>query len=218
MRTLFTLGTIVTAVLVPWSSLAPSWLADTSNSATEANAETRPAVTAATARLNPTLGIAPLEAGGSDAAGRTASDAPSNNLGNAAFQGLTDLIGRQNASESSLDTNVELPTGVHCENGVCKLPDGTTVATSRLRTAPATKTPRQVSNKIDDLRARLESLGATQIRLDPDAAGDEFRCSCSVPLSLSSRFCRRFEAAAGSDVEAMSMLLAQVEEWRRERD
>ena len=208
MRMLLTLATIVAAMLVPWNELAPSWLPDASGSATEPTSDANKARPGESgARLNPAWGIVPVladEAEGLPAFG----DVPNREAGSAR-QTLADLVGRTRAGGVHGDDSGDLPPGVHCENGVCTLPDGSYVA------EPATRRGR---TSVDQARARLLQLGATQFRLDRDAAGDEYRCSCALPLSAGSRLQRRFEAKAESEEVAVRLLLGQVDEWRRERN
>ena len=96
MRTLFTLGTLVAAVLVPWSSIAPSWLPDAAGSPVSESSVKRSIGPAA--RLNPALGILPLLLETPDEVRTVAGIADSHGPG-------------------------ALPPGVVCENGVCRIVD-----------------------------------------------------------------------------------------------
>jgi hypothetical protein len=207
MRMLLTLTTIVAAMLVPWNSLAPSWLPDASGSSIEPSSDAdaersgRPA-----ARLNPAWGIVPLapdEAEGLAVFGadRDASDEPT--------QGAADHAGTAAAGDVLFDP----ASDVKCENGVCVLPDGSRVAESALRSSGANG----AAAKVNQARERLDELGATQSRIERVAGSDEFRCSCSVPVSEGSRLARRFEATARSEIEAVELIVAQIAQWRRER-
>ena len=93
MRTLFTLGAIVAAMLVPWSSLAPTWLPDAAGSPVSPSPTEKSAGPAA--RLNPALGIMPLTR-----------------------EESTDLPADSGAAHEVADGR-----RVICENGVCRFVD-----------------------------------------------------------------------------------------------
>lgn len=93
MRTLLTLGAIVTAMLVPWSSLAPTWLPDAAGSPVSPSLTQK--YTGPAARLNPALGIMPL----------SRDDA-------------TEIPEGPGAADNDPDRR-----RVVCENGVCRVVD-----------------------------------------------------------------------------------------------
>jgi hypothetical protein len=95
-----------------------------------------------------------------------------------------------------------------CENGVCRLvTDSDPLSAGEL--------PHE-NSKLDSVRRRLEGTGASQIRVTRDPNG-EWRCACSVPISDSSRFMRRFEVTAGSDEQAVVEATKAVETWMHNR-
>jgi hypothetical protein len=104
MRSLFTLLTMVSVVLVPWSSLAPALLSDASGSAIGSGASKSKGPAA---RLSPALGILPL----------LAQDEGS--------ESFNDSLGQSPHRSPS-----EAPhTRMICENGVCRLvPDADPLA------------------------------------------------------------------------------------------
>ena len=93
MRTLLTLGAIVAAMLVPWSSLAPTWLPDAAGSPVSSSHTEKHAGPAA--RLNPALGIMPLSR-----------------------EETTETLADSGAADDVADGR-----RVICENGVCRFVD-----------------------------------------------------------------------------------------------
>lgn len=176
MRTLFTLGAIVAAMLVPWTSLAPNWLPDAAGSPV-APSSTKNAG-ASVSWLNPALGIMPL--------------------------GHDDAVGESGAAAQ--------PAGsprVVCENGVCRVVDESTAESI----GPTASADANLVASED----RLQSLGATQLRVESGADGDESRAACAVPVAPGSKVRRRFEAIGATDSDAMTRLVEQIEAWLAER-
>ena len=177
MRTLLTLGAIVTAMLVPWSSLAPTWLPDAAGS--PVSPISTPKYTGPAARLNPALGIMPL----------SREDAT---------EGPADSVAHESADGRR----------VICENGVCRFVDEPAV-----ESAPdAIDTSNTVA-----LKDRLRSLGATQLRLERGADGDDSRAACFIPVIAGSKVLRRFEAAGVTESDVLARLVAQIESWLEDR-
>jgi hypothetical protein len=181
MRSLFTFVMLVSAVLVPWSSLAPVLLPDASGSSIGPGAAKSHKLAV---RLNPALGILPILARDEDS--KSPADAS--------------VAAAQNPAAETPHLRMI------CENGVCRLvPDADTLG--------AAASAHECS-KLDANRRKLEELGATQIRVESDTEG-QWRCCCSVPVSLGSKVMRRFEAAGDSDEQAMQAACKSVETWLR---
>jgi hypothetical protein len=181
MRTLFTFVVLVSAVLVPWSSLAPVLLPDASGSAISSGV-TKSLVPAA--RLSPALGILPLSA--------------RDELGEGDIQPVT--------APTDSAANPQTLRMV-CENGVCRLINDPIAAENA---------PTHTTVQPDSKRQKLQAIGATQIRVELDSAG-EWRCACSVPVRVGSPVMRRFEATGGSDGQAIQAACRQVEAWLQDR-
>jgi hypothetical protein len=177
MRTLLTLGAIVTAMLVPWSSLAPTWLPDAAGSPVSPSPTQK--YTGPAARLNPALGIMPL--------GRDESRAEPGDSG---------PVGEFADSRR-----------VVCENGVCRVVDEPVSESTAARSESNTVRHEQ----------RLQSLGATQLRLESAADGDDSRAACLVPVIAGSKVLRRFEASGPTDSDAVTRLVEQIEAWLQDR-
>lgn len=179
MRTLFTLVAIVTAMLVPWSSLAPTWLPDAAGSPVSTNPTKK--FTGPAARLNPALGIMPLS--------------------------------REDASEQSNDSGAASKVAdgrrVICENGVCRFVDKPSVESTEPAAFGESNTVAQ--------EERLQLLGATQLRLESGADGDDSRVACFIPVVSGSKVLRRFEASGATDSEALARLAEQIEAWLQDR-
>jgi hypothetical protein len=179
MRTLFTLGAIVAAMLVPWSSLAPNWLPDAAGSPVSPSPTKNPG--RSVAWLNPALGIMPIN--------------------------QNDVSG--NLTESAAADEVAGGSRVVCENGVCRVVDD--LSPDSIVPPPMAGTS---GNALED---RLHSLGATLVRVESDADGDDSRAACGVPVVSGSKVMRRFEACGPTDAEAMTRLAEQIEAWLVER-
>jgi len=179
MRTLFTLGAIVTAMLVPWSSLAPTWLPDAAGSSINPNLTKK--YSGPAARLNPALGIMPLS--------------------------REDTIEKSDDSDSA--SKIAGGRRVVCENGVCRVVD-------EMFAESAAPVAIGESNSVAHEK-RLQSLGATQLRLESGADGDDSRVACCVPVISGSKVQRRFEASGASDAEAITRLVEQIEAWLADR-
>ena len=190
MRILLTFVTLVSAVLVPCSSLAPALLQDASGSSI-GNSVARSREPAA--RLNPVLGILPIG---------TASD-------EGAAPGIVTEMAE---ADTPLSRTGELPaaatTDTHaprmvCENGVCHLVDDTVPS------------PVPAPMSADDQCAALRRFHATQIRLQVVEAG--WQCSCSVPVSSGSRVLRHFEGTGATGGEAVEQVCVLIDEWLQAR-
>lgn len=180
MRTLFTLGAIVTAMLVPWSSLAPTWLPDAAGSPVSTNPTKR--YTGPAARLNPALGIMPLS---------------------------REEYASAEPDESGAAYEVADGRRVICENGVCRVVDEPSVE--------STESAAFGDTNVVAHEERLQSLGATQLRLDSGTDGDDSRVACFVPVIAGSKVLRRFEASGATDSEALTRLAEQIEAWLQDR-
>jgi hypothetical protein len=208
MRTLLLFGTLVTAVLVPWSSITPPWTADAAGStgiATSAH-RSRPAlVRLATSILPLVQEHEEADAAVSEHAGAVASDPKA---------------GDEQAVADTLATG-QLPPGVHCENGVCTIPQSTFAQSPRDHEQPSEPTERAaqaapteaVGEELTwpEAQQRLRRLGVTQFRLETGLERGQFRFSCSRPSAEASGIAEQFAATAATDMDAVAQVLAQLE-------
>ena len=66
---------------------------------------------------------------------------------------------------------------------------------------------------------RLQQLGAEYLKLESVEGSDlQYRFRCTVPLPGSEAYGRQFDVTAADPVEAMQLVLAQVEAWQAARD
>ncbi|MCX7420133.1 MAG: hypothetical protein NT013_11425 [Planctomycetia bacterium] len=64
---------------------------------------------------------------------------------------------------------------------------------------------------------RLNELGIHQFRLEPGRDQGEFYFSCEFSLEQDSRITRRFEAEATEPLQAVELVLRQIDEWTSRR-
>jgi len=201
MRTLFTLGLIVAAMLVPWSSLAPSWLPDASGSAPASTPPKRNP--GPSARLNAALGILPVTADESGDLDVDQNETADSN----GFQELVAAISRMGQpSDSGKDKTV---SRVVCENGVCKLVDEPAEGSS--------KAAEMAGKRQQAVLQKLQSLGAMQVRTEKEDDAAECRASCCLPIRPDSSVMKWFKATGVNETEAWEAVLAQIESWLEDR-
>ncbi|GEM_PF-2375659 len=203
MRTLLTLGTLATALLVPWNSLVDSWGIDTSTAATKSDAHYD--FDGPGARLDAELGILPITSEtDSPADDPTSPISATPEVGRKRLN-LAELFATPDAKEFAQAS--DSPPGMICEDGVCRV-------RSEPEAQPGSRRPVTAEMTWEQARRSLDELGVTQFRLERIGDGNGYRFSCAVPVSEGSRALRRFEATADDDLAAVAQVLSDIASWQ----
>lgn len=118
---------------------------------------------------------------------------------------LADLFG----PEADTPDYVDLRTTEHWSDASVSIQTQRTTNTTRTNSTDGLTWRRAVQ--------RLNELGIHQFRLEPGRDPGEFYFSCEFSIEQDSRITRRFEAEAPEPLQAVELVLRQIDEWTRRR-
>ena len=73
---------------------------------------------------------------------------------------------------------------------------------------------RATLGRLEQIRSRLEQLGAHYVLVEMSADGRSYRCHCQMLVDANSAYTRPFEATTAGPLEAAEQVLRDVERWR----
>jgi hypothetical protein len=82
------------------------------------------------------------------------------------------------------------------------------------KAAPETPIDQATLDRLEQIRSRLEQLGAQYVLVEASDDAQSYRCHCQMLVDAQSNYTRPFEVKSAEPLEAAERVLREVEQWR----